>query len=104
MYHLLIERVSIVTIEFLQYRARVRIGLNRAGIERAVERIGLFTSLAGCSDVHNTATTGNTPNQPTKEKSTKNSFQPLEIAVNHSSTAGRRPTRKSAPLLAGNLV
>jgi hypothetical protein len=45
MYHLLIERVSIVTIEFLQYRARVRIGLNRAGIERAVERTGLFTSL-----------------------------------------------------------
>jgi hypothetical protein len=45
MYHLLIERVSTVTIEFLQYRARVRIGLNRAGIERAVERTGLFTSL-----------------------------------------------------------
>jgi hypothetical protein len=45
MYHLLIERVSIVTIEFLQYRARVRIGLNRAGIERVVERNGLFTSL-----------------------------------------------------------
>jgi hypothetical protein len=46
MYHLLIERVSTVTIEFLQYRARVRIGLNRAGIERAVERTGLFTSLS----------------------------------------------------------
>jgi hypothetical protein len=45
MYHLLIERVSTVTIEFLQYRARVRIGLNRAGIERAVEHTGLFTSL-----------------------------------------------------------
>jgi hypothetical protein len=45
MYHLLIERVSTVTIEFLQYRARVRIGLNRAGIERTVERTGLFTSL-----------------------------------------------------------
>jgi hypothetical protein len=45
MYHLLIERVSTVTIEFLQYRARVRIGLNRAGIERAVERTGLFISL-----------------------------------------------------------
>jgi hypothetical protein len=29
MYHLLIEQVSTVTIEFLQYRARVRIGLNR---------------------------------------------------------------------------
>jgi len=45
MYHLLIERVSIVTIEFLQYRARVQIELNRAGIERVVERTGLFTSL-----------------------------------------------------------
>jgi hypothetical protein len=45
MYHLLIERVSTVMIEFLQYRARVQIGLNRAGIERAVERTGLFTSL-----------------------------------------------------------
>jgi hypothetical protein len=44
MYHLLIERVSTVTIEFLQFRARVRIGLNRAGIKRAVERTGLFTS------------------------------------------------------------
>jgi hypothetical protein len=47
MYHLLIERVSIVTIEFLHYRARVRIGLNQAGIERIVERTGLFTSLVG---------------------------------------------------------
>jgi hypothetical protein len=45
MYYLLIERVSIVTIEFLQYQARVRIGLNRTGIERVVERTGLFTSL-----------------------------------------------------------
>jgi len=45
MYHLLIERVPTVTIEFLQYRARVRIELNRAGIERVVERTGLFTSL-----------------------------------------------------------
>jgi len=35
MYHLLIERVSTVTIEFLQYRARVRvrIGLNRVGCQ-----------------------------------------------------------------------
>jgi hypothetical protein len=48
MYHLLIERVSTVTIEFLQYRARVRIGLNRAGIERAVKQTGLFTSLGLC--------------------------------------------------------
>jgi hypothetical protein len=31
MYHLLTERVSRVTSEFLQYRARVWIGLNRAG-------------------------------------------------------------------------
>jgi hypothetical protein len=31
MYHLLLEGVSIVTSEFLQYRARVWIGLNRAG-------------------------------------------------------------------------
>jgi len=45
MYHLLIERVSTVTIEFLQYRARVRIGLNRASIERVVEQTDLFTSL-----------------------------------------------------------
>jgi hypothetical protein len=45
MYHLLNERVSTVTIEFLQYRARVRIGLNRTGIERVVEQTGLFTSL-----------------------------------------------------------
>jgi hypothetical protein len=45
MYHLLIERVSTVTIEFLQYRARVQIGLNQTGIERVVERTGLFTSL-----------------------------------------------------------
>jgi hypothetical protein len=50
MYHLLIERVSTVTIEFLQYRARVRIELNRAGIERAVERTNLFTSLHERSD------------------------------------------------------
>jgi len=45
MYHLLIERISTVTIEFLQYRALVRIGLNREGIKRVVERTGLFTSL-----------------------------------------------------------
>jgi len=45
MYHLLIEWVSIVTIEFLQYRARVWIGLNRAGTKRIVEQTGLFTSL-----------------------------------------------------------
>jgi hypothetical protein len=45
MYHLLIERISTVTIEFLQYRARVQIGLNQAGIERVVEQTGLFTSL-----------------------------------------------------------
>jgi hypothetical protein len=45
MYHLLIEQVSTVTSEFLQYRARTRIGLNRAGIEQVVERIDLFTSL-----------------------------------------------------------
>jgi hypothetical protein len=45
MYHLLIERVSTVTIKFRQYRARVRIRLNRAGIERIVERTDLFTSL-----------------------------------------------------------
>jgi hypothetical protein len=45
MYHLLIERVSTVTIEFLQYRGRVRIGLNRAGIEQVVEWTGLFTPL-----------------------------------------------------------
>jgi len=51
MYHLLIERVSTITIEFLQYRARVSIGLNRASIERAVERTDLFTSLITCSQV-----------------------------------------------------
>jgi Na+-transporting NADH:ubiquinone oxidoreductase subunit NqrA len=45
MYHLLIEQVSTVSIEFLQYQAQVRIGLNRADIERVVERTGLFTSL-----------------------------------------------------------
>jgi hypothetical protein len=32
-------------IEFLQYWARVRIGLNRVGIKRVFERTGLFTSL-----------------------------------------------------------
>jgi len=31
MYHLLIQRVSTVTSEFLQYQARVWIGLNRTG-------------------------------------------------------------------------
>jgi len=45
MYHLLIKQVFTVMIEFLQYRARVRIGLNRVGIERVVERTGLLTSL-----------------------------------------------------------
>jgi hypothetical protein len=45
MYHLLIERVSIVTSGFLQCRARVRVEFNRAGIERVVGRTGLFTSL-----------------------------------------------------------
>jgi len=45
MYYLLIEGVSTVTIEFLQYRAQVRIRLNRVGIERVIERTGLFISL-----------------------------------------------------------
>jgi hypothetical protein len=51
MYHLLIKRVSTVMIEFLQYRARVRIELNRAGIERVVERTDLFTSLPMYGDL-----------------------------------------------------
>jgi hypothetical protein len=60
------------------------------------------------TEITNT-TTENTPNRPTKEKSTENTFQPLEVARNHSSTVGRRPAacrkigafarRKSAPLL-----
>jgi hypothetical protein len=45
MYHLLIEWISTVTSEFLQYRARVQIGLNRTSIERIVERTNLFASL-----------------------------------------------------------
>jgi hypothetical protein len=32
----------------------------------------------------------------------KNTFQPLEVAENHSSTVGRQPAGKSAPLLDGN--
>jgi len=47
------------------------------------------------------ATTWNTPNQPTKEKSTE--IQLLEVAENHSSTAGRQPAGKSAPLLGRHL-
>jgi hypothetical protein len=82
-----------------------------------------FTHTHTRLEVHNTtqpthtteitnATTENTPNRPTKEKSTKNTFQPLEVAGNHSSTVGRRPGTprkigasarpKSAPLLADN--
>jgi hypothetical protein len=45
MYHLLIERVSTVMSEFLQYRAQVQIGLNQAGIERIAERTDIFTFL-----------------------------------------------------------
>jgi len=45
MYHLLIERVSTVTSEFLQYQARLWIRLNRTGIEWVVERTNLFISL-----------------------------------------------------------
>jgi hypothetical protein len=46
MYHLLIEWVSTVTNEFLQFRARIQIRLNPVGIEWIVERTNLFTSLA----------------------------------------------------------
>jgi len=49
MHHLLIERISTVTIKFLLYQARVRIELNRTSIERAVERTGLLTSLLRAS-------------------------------------------------------
>jgi hypothetical protein len=45
MYHLLIERVSIVTSGFVQCRARVRVEFSWAGVERAVGRTDLFTSL-----------------------------------------------------------
>jgi hypothetical protein len=44
-YHLLIKQVSIVTSEFLQFRTRVRIRLNQAGIEWIVEQTSLFSSL-----------------------------------------------------------
>jgi hypothetical protein len=40
-YYLLIERVSTVTNEFIQYQARIQIGLNRTDIER----FDLFTTL-----------------------------------------------------------
>jgi hypothetical protein len=39
-------------------------------------------------------TTENTPNRSTKEKSTENTFQPLEVAGNHSSIVGRRPATR----------
>jgi hypothetical protein len=45
MYYLLIERVSTVTSEFLEYWTRVRIRLNQPSIERIVKQIGLFTFL-----------------------------------------------------------
>jgi hypothetical protein len=45
MYQLLIEWISTVMSKFLQYRARVRIGLNQAGIEWVVKQTDLFTSL-----------------------------------------------------------
>jgi hypothetical protein len=45
MYHLLIERIFTVTSRFVQCRARVQVEFNRAGIEQAVGRTSLFTSL-----------------------------------------------------------
>jgi len=47
MYYLLIERVLTVTRGFVQYRARVWVEFNRAGIQRIVGRTDLFTSLDG---------------------------------------------------------
>ena len=40
-----IERVSIVTSDLQQCRAQVWIELSQAGIERALEYVGLFTAL-----------------------------------------------------------
>jgi hypothetical protein len=44
-YHLLIEQVSTVTSEFLQYRVRIQIELNRTDIKRVVKRTDLFINL-----------------------------------------------------------
>jgi hypothetical protein len=65
MYHLLIERVSTVMIEFLQYRARVRIGLKLSELSNRLIYLYLYVDLSKLStstvhtQLHNSPTKKN---------------------------------------------